>query len=101
MRGEIHCYACGQPGHIRIECPAAQRPTPAPPPSSAPDHGNLPPPFNPYWLRPADQIADPKPWADMIRAENGWKNGSDDEERMRVLAAEQCAEARAARMIRL
>ena len=97
MHGEYHCFGCGQPGHFKDECPhlAARNHPPAPPPSSAPDQGHHPPPFNPYWLRPADQIADPGPWADKIRAANGWKSGSDEEKQ--ALAAEQCAESRAAR----
>jgi hypothetical protein len=101
MIGEIHCFGCGQPGHIKAECPhlAARRHPPAPPPPSAPDRGNHPPPFNPYWLRDPSEIADPGPWANQIRAANGWENRSDEEGRdlgKRARAAEQVAESRAA-----
>jgi hypothetical protein len=102
MRDNIHCFGCGQPGHIKVECPhlAARKHPQAPPPSSAPDQGKQPPKFDPYWLRPPEQIADPAPWANRIRAVNGWENRADKEGHelsKRALAAQQCSESRAAK----
>jgi hypothetical protein len=81
------CYRCGQEGHRRGECPeSAQLP---PPPHQGSAHAaNHPLAFREMLgilRRPIEEIADPAPYADAIRAAHGWKkSGSDKKEKARA-----------------
>lgn len=112
------CYRCGQSGHFKSECPSRQAP---PPPQAAeePDRNDARllcrrpvAEVLAQYQRPAEELADAEPWADSIRQAMGWGDGTPmvrsefrgrqglaprTEEQLRVLAAEQAAESRAAR----
>ena len=97
------CYACGQDGHRRSECPSREPlPAPAPGLTAAPEPTYTPPP--PPASRPASyraQYADTSPWAEQIRAQMGWTSTVRETRELdsRAKAAEQVAEARAARIV--
>jgi Zinc knuckle len=92
------CFSCGQDDHLSYDCPNRTRRKSTPPaawPSATAESTPTPQP-PPYWTiyqRPAEEIADPHPWADQIRAKMGWHHG-DEEERLRELARRQVAESR-------
>jgi len=58
------CYRCGQPGHIKADCPtrgSKKSPTAAPSKGAPQPNNQIPP------RRPAEEIADATVWADKIR----------------------------------
>lgn len=90
------CFHCGDQDHLSYDCPTRTRRTRTPPavwPSAtaAPQPTPQPPPVPPR--RPADQIADPQPWADAIRDAMGWSR-THRNDRFRELARRQAAESR-------
>lgn len=102
--GEVHCFACGQPGHLRAECKdrARTRRTEAP----APDAAEAAPEktriegldYNP----PEKRAQDVPGWASKARealeARGCVINAAEyRERRLRRMAAEQLAEVRADR----
>ena len=100
---EFHCYRCGQPGHIKSECPSARTdPDPAPglaaAPSNRPENKPVPLPV------PADQRAQydtVNPHAEALRQQMGWTLSTKEAREMnsRAIAAEQVAESRAKRTV--
>lgn len=96
------CFHCGDEDHLSYDCPNRTRRTRAPaapwPAAGAePVKTPQPPPFSSLYQRPADEIADPQPWADAIREAMGWSRDHRDA-RLRELARRQVAEARRERL---
>jgi hypothetical protein len=94
---EFNCYHCGQPGHIKSECPSRRggASPPAPPAESGvPEHPAAKPVPAPVPIWDRALYEDRAPWAEWVREQMGWSHDA-REQRLRKLAAEQVAEFRA------